>query len=158
MLTALIRHRTGEWNGNDTARLIDVDADQVADVVDLITDRARTVAASEETAADVRRELEARLHGLSARQARQQTGVLGYKEGNDDRVRGLLLAPSSARWDLWTCPNSLREVEPGINLLLADDRDFSLFSEPEYEYRDEADGDEATGDGQPASEAAVESG
>lgn len=143
VLTALVRHRIPEWNGNDTARLVDVDAAAMAEVIDLIVDRARTVTGSEEAAIDIRRELEERLQSLSARQARQRTGVLGYKERNDGLTTGILIEPNSDRWDLWTCPNSLREVEPGINLLF-DDTDYSGFSEPDYEYP-EADGGQDAG-------------
>ena len=135
VLTALIRHRLPDWNGNDTARLIDVDADEVHEVVELIAERAEVVTGSTEVGDDIRRELRDRLQALSVRQTRQQTGVLGYRERNDGLTSGLLLPPTSDRWDLWTCPNSLREVEPGINLMF-DDTDYSAFSAPDYIYPD----------------------
>lgn len=145
LLTALLRHRLPDWNGNDTVRLIDVDDQAVREVVSVIVERARKVSeGNDDLVAEVERGLNERLLALSARQARQRTGVLGFKERNDGQTSGLLKQPTSDRWDLWTCPNSLREVEPGINLMF-DDVDYSAFSEPEFAYAPDPDANSSSG-------------
>ena len=114
------------------AGAIDVDSTEVAEVADIIAARAQTVTGDVAIAQQVRAELNTRLLALSVRQARQKTGVLGYKERNDGQTSGVLQQANADHWDLWTCPNSLREVEPGINLIF-DDTDYTI--EPSYEYR-----------------------
>ena len=140
LLVGLIRHRQPDWNANDSVKQIDVDDDIINDIVAVIARRAESVTGSIEMAQDLKRELEERLKALSARQARQSTGVLGYKERNDGQTTGLLHPPNTGNWDLWTCPNSLREVEPGINLMF-DDTDYS-FLEPAYTYASDLSADE----------------
>ncbi len=142
VFTSVLRHRVPELNGNEMAGAIDVDSPEVAAVVDLIADRARRVTGQRAAAEMVRNELATRLRALSARQARQQTGVLGYRERNDGQTTGILMQANAEVWDLWTCPNSLREVEPGINLMF-DDTDYAL--EPGWTYASDTDaaGDEA---------------
>lgn len=147
VFTALLRHRQPDWNANDTARLIDVGAESVDRATRILIDRAATIGGMD-AAADVEQELKKRLLGLSARQARQQTGVLGYRKGSDNRITPLLIEPGTARWGDWTCPNSLREVEPGVNLLF-DDEDFSL-GEPTYEYPDVPADDDGESDAEVA--------
>ncbi len=136
VMTGMIRHRIPEWNGNDAARLVDVDDPAVADVVATIRRRATDVTGRSEAGDDVAAELRQRLQAWSARQTRQQTGILGYRGRDDGVTTGLLHQPAVEAWDLWTCPNSLREVEPGINLLF-DATDYSAFSEPDWSYGDE---------------------
>ena len=141
VLTSLLRHRIPELNGNEMAGTIDVDSDEVTDVIEIIAKRAEMVTGDVGIAQQVRADLNTRLLALSARQARQKTGVLGYKERNDGQTSGILQQANAEHWDLWTCPNSLREVEPGINLIF-DDTDYTI--EPSYEYRaDTADLDKA---------------
>ena len=132
LLTSLLRHQVLELNGNEMAGAIDVDSTEVAEVVDIIAARAQKVTGDVAIAQQVRAELNTRLLALSVRQARQKTGVLGYKERNDGQTSGVLQQANADHWDLWTCPNSLREVEPGINLIF-DDTDYAI--EPSYEYR-----------------------
>lgn len=134
VLAGLIRHRVPDWNANETAQDVDVDAAVIQDIVELLRERAEQVTSDPEVAALVEEEVQDRLRTWSTRVARQQTGVLGYKERNDGATAGLLRQPTSDGWTLFTCPNSLREVEPGINLLF-DDVDYSGFGgEPDYEY------------------------
>jgi len=46
--------------------------------------------------------------------------VLGYELRRDGRTRGLLHQPGDLGRDLFTCPNSLRDVEPTVALILRD--------------------------------------
>ena len=144
VLAGLIRHRVPDWNGNETAEDVNIDADVIDEIIELVSARAEQVTEDPEAAALVEREISTRLHAWSARVARKQTGVLGYKERNDGATAGLLRQPTADHWELFTCPNSLREVEPGINLLF-DDVDYSGMSEREYAYPsfdDEPEGEE----------------
>jgi hypothetical protein len=51
--------------------------------------------------------------------AETQSGAeLGYQEKRDGKTVGLLKMPGLDAWDLFTAPNSLRNVEPGVNLAL----------------------------------------
>ena len=47
---------------------------------------------------------------------------LGYKTRNDSRTLGLLKDPEHGNWEPFTCLNSLRDVEPMVQLIL-DERD-----------------------------------
>ena len=143
VFTSLLRHRVPELNGNETAGTIDVDSAEVAEVVDIISKRAELVTGDAGVASQVRSDLKTRLNALSARQTRRQTGVLGYKERNDGQTSGVLQQATADHWDLWTCPNSLREVEPGINLIF-DDTDYTI--EPSYEYPADATDIDSTED------------
>ena len=67
---------------------------------------------------DVRAELD-RLQAYWLRQA-STIPSLGYKKRNDGRTLGLLQSPEQGRWEPFTCLNSLRDVEPTANLILAD--------------------------------------
>jgi hypothetical protein len=44
--------------------------------------------------------------------------VLGYREKRDGRTIGLLSAPGNQGWHLFTCLNSLRNVEANVQLIL----------------------------------------
>ena len=44
--------------------------------------------------------------------------VLGYQDRKDGTTVGLLSAPGGTAWDDFTCLNSLRDVEPSVNLIL----------------------------------------
>ena len=81
-------------------------------------------------AQQVRAELNTRLLA-PVRQARQKTGVLGYKERNDGQTSGVSTSQCGSLGSL-DPPQLLREVEPGINLIF-DDTDYAI--EPSYEYR-----------------------
>jgi len=133
VLTGMIRHRVPDWNPNPTAQDVDVDASIIEEITDLITTRAEQVTDDPAVAELVENEIETRLQRWSVRVAQRQTGQLGYKERRDGATAGLLRQPSAEPWSYFTCPNSLREVEPGINLLF-DDVDYGMAAEPDYSY------------------------
>ena len=145
VLAGLMRHRGDAWNANESAALVDVDAGEVQEIVDLVAARAESVTGDPLVVDEVRRRLGDRRRRWSVRQARQRTGTLGYRERQDGRTTGLLRPPSEAEWDPWVCPHSLREVEPGINLLF-DDTDYAAFGEPDYVYDDSSSVDGVSGD------------
>jgi hypothetical protein len=64
--------------------------------------------------------------------------VLGYKPKKDGLTLGLLKATEAGRWEEFTCLNSLRDVEPGVGLILDDrsvgaelERPLAAFSSPD---------------------------
>ena len=75
----------------------------------------------------VRGELEERVDKWLAQAGSMSGGAeLGYVDKKDGTTRGLLAPASLAAWGDFTCLNSLRDVEPSINLILNDfgmDRD-----------------------------------
>ena len=64
---------------------------------------------------------------LWQKQAQRTEGgrKLGYREKADGVTVNLLRKPGLERWEEFTCPNSLREVEPTVNLVL-DDRNIDV--------------------------------
>ncbi len=138
LLVALIRHQqaadptlTG-WNPDGGAQTVDIHDPAVARIVDAIAARAADVAADDAVGVEVRQQLQARLDAWAARQhVAAQTGAkLAYK-GMDGSSTELLAQPSPGGWDEWTAPNSLRETEPNINLIV-DLRDNSALSGPAF--------------------------
>lgn len=67
----------------------------------------------------VRRALEERLDHWRSRISASVSVKLGYQKAGPDSV-ALLAQPSDSDWDLFTCLNSLRDVEPTVNLVLDD--------------------------------------
>ena len=58
---------------------------------------------------------------------------LGYKE-DTGTVRGLLREPTLGIWDEFCCPNSLREIEPTVNLIIGDwQQDAGLAGAPPFQ-------------------------
>ena len=47
---------------------------------------------------------------------------LGYRESRDGTTVGLLRQPGTGRWQSFTVPNSMREVEPNVGLILRPER------------------------------------
>jgi hypothetical protein len=93
-----------------------------------ISRRAGLVTGRLDIEAQVQQELAARLDEWLARaQATTGGARLGY-EKKDGLTRGLLKHPAATGWDDFTCLNSLRDVEPGINLIL---KDHNMDREPE---------------------------
>ena len=52
------------------------------------------------------------------REAQRGGRNLGYKTRRDNDTVGLLKSPGSAPWDHLTAPTSMREVEPGVSLIM----------------------------------------
>ena len=62
-------------------------------------------------------------HRLDNWEAAKATGIgahLGYQTRRDGTTIGLLKAPEDGDWQTFTCLNSLRDVEPAVNLILDD--------------------------------------
>ena len=62
--------------------------------------------------------MEARLDLWARERARPARRLAYEKRHRSDDVAGLLHRPEEGRWRTTTCPTSLRDVEPGIQLQL----------------------------------------
>jgi hypothetical protein len=120
LLVACIRQAGLAYNANDRAAILNRDHPFVQQAIAAITRRAFE---TESAAARDRlqTELEARIDYWLAR-ARKMTGgeKLGYRTKQDGLTIGLLRPTGQAGWEPFTCLNSLRDVEPMINLVLDD--------------------------------------
>jgi len=129
---ALVRH-AGEptWNPNVGALVVDVGASVIDQLVDAISARGADVGSDADVEKEVRRMLAFRLDRWKA--AQSVVGVqLGYRE-DTGTVKGLLHEPTLGTWDEFSCPNSLRETEPTVNLIIGDwEQDPSLAGAPVF--------------------------
>jgi hypothetical protein len=129
---ALMRH-AGEpqWNPNTGAQLVEIGASIVDDLADAVVARAAEVGSDVAVEGEVRRMLQFRLDRWKSAQG--VVGVqLGYKE-DAGTIKGLLHEPTLGTWDEFSCPNSLRETEPTVNLIIGDwEQDPALASAPAF--------------------------
>jgi hypothetical protein len=120
LLVSEVRLRGSEFNANGAAGRVQTNDPYMVDAIDRIAARAHVVA-SADVASQVRAELRDRRDDWLAKAAGMIGGsVLGYQESRDGRTLGLLNKPGTAPWDQFTCLNSLRDVEPMVNLILQD--------------------------------------
>ncbi len=129
---SLVRHASQPaWNPNTGAQVVDVTASIIDQLVDAIAARGADVGSDADVEDEVRRMLEFRLDRWKAAQG--VVGVqLGYKE-DTGTIKGLLHEPTLGIWDEFSCPNSLRETEPTVNLIIGDwERDPALAGAPPF--------------------------
>jgi hypothetical protein len=113
---AMVRHQSETANANGAAQQLDPRA-ATKEALAVLAERAESVTSAPELGDHVRGALMHRLDSWVFRQDRE-VGVLGYRGRKDGKTVALLQYPGDTRWSIWTCPTSLRDVEPGINLLL----------------------------------------
>jgi len=133
LLVALVRHATrAEWNPNLGAGAVEVSSAELDRVVEIIASRAAGVSSEVDTEDLVRDMLARRLDLWDAQE--YSVGVqLGYREDQRAAVRGLLRPAGMAAWSEFSCPNSLRETEPAVNLIVEAERiDHSLAGAPAF--------------------------
>ena len=121
LLVSLVRLADDEYNANQKAEDVDRNSRQVKDAVEAIVRRAEEVGGKKEAGDEVRAMLERRLDEWRARaEGLSGGGRLGYRDRKDGVTKGLLSPPGPGEWDNFTCLNSLRDVEPTVNLVLSD--------------------------------------
>jgi hypothetical protein len=118
VLVSLVRLASMEFNANPGAGVIRFDDTVVKQAVTAIVARAALIG-GKGCESLVHEALKSRLDKWKAEIA-QKGAHLGYQGKNDGKTVGLLAAPSVAGWEIFTCLNSLRDVEPTVNLLLDD--------------------------------------
>jgi hypothetical protein len=118
LLVSYVRLLGSEFNANSQAGMVASTHPSFAAAIEELSERARVITQSEEVGEAVRKELE-HLKTVWLHQAANMTGgaTLGYQSKRDGQTIGLLRSPSND-WTPFTCLNSLRDVEPSINLIL----------------------------------------
>ena len=119
VLASLVRLQGLRYNENGAAAEFDRSDPLVQAAVEQIAWRASQLNGND-TEDLVRAAL---AHRLDNWQAATVTGIgarLGYQSKRDGTTIGLLKAPEDGGWQTFTCLNSLRDVEPTVNLILDD--------------------------------------
>ena len=117
VLVALLRLRDERLNANAKAgELKDADPEMLG-VVDRIVARAEQALGDPSVGTLVRQMLMERRDHWLARVHKQTDHRLGYRDEAKGIV-GLLKQPGPGDWELFTCLNSLRDVEGSVNLIL----------------------------------------
>lgn len=147
---SLVRHQDDSTNINSAPQKLDPH-DELQGVVDIIRARAEDLTSDASVGEAVAEALKIRSDGW-LNQRGQAGDVLGYRQKLDGKTVGLLHQPSEGPWGQWTCPTSLREVEPGVNLLLSEP---AAEEDLPWEFSAPDGGDEDTG-GEPRTEDEVE--
>lgn len=121
LLVSYIRLLGVEFNANGQAGRVTGDHPYFATAIAELSQRATAITGSAETGNMVREALEELKDYWLTRAASMRGGaILGYKWKSDGRTVGLLHLPGQNGWEPFTCPNSLRDVEPSVNLILDD--------------------------------------
>lgn len=136
VLVALVRHSGIDWawNPNGGARVVPPHHAQLHALVQEIRKRALDVTGVPQRADEVVQALLSKLDRWTYEQQKQQQAgaALAYKEDLKaaTAAAGLLRFPDLVDWDTFTCPNSLRETEPNVQLLLEMDDPSALELRP----------------------------
>jgi len=134
ILIALVRLASDELNGNERAGAIERNHPYVRAAVAAIVRRAELVG-NAQTAQRIRDDLEGKIDRWLARSQHRVGGVqLKYQVTSKDGTSvNLIKSAGKGNWEDFTCLNSLRNVEPTVNLVLTDqppDDDFSRKPQP----------------------------
>lgn len=119
VLVALTRQYPGQpsWNPNEGAQTVTLNSPDVDAIIERIVARAERVTSDVGAGHLVRDLLQTRLDRWRAEQSRQGS-VLGYAADPKKAIAPLLDVPGISSWSLFTCPWSLRETEPTVNLII----------------------------------------
>jgi hypothetical protein len=117
-LVSYIRLASDTFNDNLGAGRITANHTLVQAALSDLSWRAGAIEGQAAVEAEVRKELEERLDEWLAQAQRPAPARLGYKPQQDSLTLALLSAPEEKSWGGFTCLNSLREVEPGVGLIL----------------------------------------
>ncbi|MEV6866427.1 DISARM system helicase DrmA [Streptosporangium subroseum] len=135
VLVSLVRNLEFTYNGNLRAGQFDRAGELADHVVRFLKRRAREVTAENRVGVEVERHLDARLD-----QWHNERRVPGRRLAYSNRGPGvpgdagaLLRRPEDGSWRPMTCPTSLRDVEPGVRLLLLPEDDhLAITQEPPF--------------------------
>ena len=142
VLASLVRLLGLPFNENRGAGRVERDHALVQEAAARIVERAAHIGGN--SRADlVEQGLAARLDEWQAR-IPEHGAHLGYREQRDGVTVGLLRRPGLADWDTFTCLNSLRDVEPTVNLML-DDHGMDRDERRAWDFDVPAEGQEGTG-------------
>jgi hypothetical protein len=117
VLVSLVRLFEARLNANEGAGELQDSDPTMPEIIDRIVARAELAMDDAVVGGKVRDMLVKRRDEWLARVHKQTDHRLGYR-GDKDAVVGLLQEAEPGSWDMWTCLNSLRDVEGTVNLLL----------------------------------------
>lgn len=130
-LLSLMRLENDAFSPNEGAgRLSMSNQAEIVDAIEVLANRVGNVA--EDSARKQLAEIELKERADEwAKQANQGGRILAYEKRGPakDKTVALIKSPGLQAWDNWTVPMSMREVEPGVRLimstgLITDDRDW----------------------------------
>lgn len=116
VLASLVRHLEQQYNGNTRAKDFARTSDRAAEIYRHLTTRAEAV--SRTTRLRVDDLLNTRLDHWEQERGKPASKLVYRQPQQVDAEHGLLHRPGLQAWRLGTCPNSLRDVEPSVPLLL----------------------------------------
>ncbi|HEX6290939.1 MAG TPA: DISARM system helicase DrmA [Herpetosiphonaceae bacterium] len=132
LLVAYVRLLGMEFNANNRAGRIERSHPYITTAMTAIARRAALVTTRQTTAALIEQALKQRVDAWEQEAQRSAGGrTLGYRSQRDGLTVGLLHRPEEGPWQTFTCLNSLREVEPTVDLIL-DERGLSSEEEPPF--------------------------
>ncbi|GAA1882099.1 DISARM system helicase DrmA [Streptantibioticus ferralitis] len=132
VLVALVRDLKQEYNANRGAQFFDTHGELADHVVRYLQRRAEAVTEDDRVGAELGRRLGLRLKEWERRR-KAPGAVLGYRSTRrQGDVTGLLKEPDGSHWQPMTCPTSLREVEPPVNLMFVGDIAQDATGEPPF--------------------------
>jgi hypothetical protein len=144
LMVSLVRHAEANgigktWNPEPGAQDVPAGSSKIEDLLSGIVSRAEYVTADPNVASAIEQQLAYRLSGWNQRQQQAVSvgAALAYK-GKGGTAQPLLRVPPPGEWDEWSAPNSLRETEPNVNLLI-DLWDSSLQGAPVFRHGGVAD-------------------
>jgi len=132
LLVSQVRLAGADFNENGSAGLLVRDHPTVSAALKTISRRAERVSGQTDLGQSVKQALEQKLDVWlhDAAQKRKTGAQLGYRGKQDGITLPLLEPPGLGHWNRFTCLNSLRNVEPGVNLVF---NDYGMDREPEPE-------------------------
>ncbi len=129
VLVSAVRHADHDWNPNSSARSLELTDARIAEHVQAIAERAESVTGDVSTAALATDMANKRLDAWDREAALRPQ--LSYAQRTSGDV-ALLSKPEAGDWDIWTCPNSLRDTEVQANLQIeVEDPTYESSSQPE---------------------------
>ncbi|WP_406731773.1 DISARM system helicase DrmA [Streptomyces sp. NBC_01794] len=141
VLASLVRNLKQQYNGNRGAQFFDIRGELADHVVRSLQRRAEDVTDDKHAGAELVTRLKQRLDHWDLRR-KAPGAVLGYSTASrQGDVTPLLKKPDGAGWRLMTCPTSLREVEPPVQLMFVGDVGQDPVTEPPFVPRPQTEAD-----------------
>jgi hypothetical protein len=138
VLVSLVRELERAYNGNLRAQDFDRNSPLADHVVRFLTRRAG-IDGERRVRRRVEEELDNRLDMWATARFTPGRRLAYDRPRNSDDIAGLLRRPEEGRWGKLTCPTSLRDVEPGVQLMLLPGADL-IGSDPPFCVPERPDG------------------
>ncbi|RDI60280.1 DISARM system helicase DrmA [Nocardia pseudobrasiliensis] len=131
VVVSAVRHSSISALSNDAAHSVPLDGPIATALIELLEARAEKVTHSKWTTEEVGRRTRSLLDKWAKRRKELPAGILGYTQAPD--VAALLVEPGTGRWESFTSPTSMREIENAV-LLQLQAVDISVMDAPAWEY------------------------